>query len=61
MKEKNNGNDCLVSEYDNMFYDKPKITFARSEVIHFYKNFSTLKEARCISDHPPISFEFSLN
>lgn len=52
---------CLASEFDNMFYDSSKITAIDSGVIYFYKNFNTLKEARMISDHIPIWFEFSLN
>jgi len=61
LKEKIYGDDCLASACDNMFYNKSKITFLQSGVIHFYKIFPTLKAARCISDHVPVYFEFSLN
>ena len=61
LKENYNRNECLASEYDNMFYKTSKINFEKSGVIHFYKSFATLKEARCVSDHLPVYFQFSLN
>jgi len=61
LKEKNNSGNCLASEFDNMFYNTSAISFIKSGVIFFYKSFSSLKEARTISDHIPIYFEFSLN
>lgn len=51
-------NDCLASEFDNVFFDADKITKQTSGVIHFYKAFVNLKEARMISDHVPVFFEF---
>jgi endonuclease/exonuclease/phosphatase family metal-dependent hydrolase len=51
----------LASEYDNMFYNTSKINTIDKGIISFYKNFGSLKEARMISDHIPIWFEFSLN
>lgn len=51
----------LASEYDNMFYNTSKINRIDKGIISFYKNFGSLKEARMISDHIPIWFEFSLN
>jgi deoxyribonuclease-1-like protein len=47
-------NDCLASEYDNFFYDPKKTIFVKSGVIHFYQSFSTIEDARHISDHLPI-------
>ncbi len=58
MKPKNN--DVLASEFDNIFYSS-KITKLDGGIVIFYKSFSTLKEARLISDHLPIWMEFSLN
>jgi endonuclease/exonuclease/phosphatase family metal-dependent hydrolase len=58
-KECVNG-DCLASEFDNIFYNT-KITKLNSGILAFYKNFNSLKEARMISDHIPIWFEFSVN
>lgn len=54
-------NNYLASEYDNIWYNKSKIKVLHSEVLHFYKPFSCLKEARKISDHIPVAMEFSLN
>jgi deoxyribonuclease-1-like protein len=53
--------ECLASEFDNIFYDANKIQFQKSAVVQFYKKFPTLKEARMVSDHCPVYFEFSLN
>lgn len=47
-------NDCLASEYDNLFYDKQKIKILQKGIIPFYHNFKSMKEARKISDHVPI-------
>jgi endonuclease/exonuclease/phosphatase family metal-dependent hydrolase len=57
-KESKNG-QYLASEFDNIFYNQ-KVRNIDNGVIHFYKNFITLKEARVISDHIPIWFEFSI-
>jgi len=60
LKEGYVNNDCLASEFDNMFYNTSKITFLKSGVVFFYKSFTTIREARSISDHIPIYFQFSL-
>ncbi len=52
---------CLASEFDNMYFPKSKIKKLNAGVVLFYEKFSTLKEARTISDHCPIWMEFSLN
>lgn len=49
---------CLASEFDNIWFLSSKIRKISSEVIHFYKEFNTLKNARAISDHVPIVIEF---
>jgi deoxyribonuclease-1-like protein len=51
---------CLASEFDNMFYNKSKITIIRSGIIPFYEKFNSLPEARTISDHIPIWAEIIL-
>jgi deoxyribonuclease-1-like protein len=61
LKTKPKGTDCLASEYDNMFYKPSSVNYLKSDVILFYKKFISLKEARKVSDHIPIWFEFSLN
>lgn len=50
-------NVCLASEFDNIWYNSNKISVSNSKVIHFYNTFSSLKEAREISDHIPITTE----
>jgi deoxyribonuclease-1-like protein len=54
-------NKYLASEYDNMFYNTSKVNRIDKGIISFYSDFKSLKEARMISDHIPIWFEFSLN
>jgi deoxyribonuclease-1-like protein len=61
LKQKCKQDQCLASEFDNMYYFTSKITAKNKGVISFYKNFNSLREARKISDHIPIWFEFSLN
>jgi endonuclease/exonuclease/phosphatase family metal-dependent hydrolase len=45
--------DPMNMEYDNFFISK-NIKLVKSDVIYFYKDFKTLKDARKISDHCPI-------
>ena len=54
-------NDCLASEFDNFYFKKSIFRFQKSGIIPFYKSFSDHKEARLISDHVPIFYQFSLN
>jgi endonuclease/exonuclease/phosphatase family metal-dependent hydrolase len=58
LKQKCINGNCLASEFDNVFYNSSKITNSNSGIILFYKNFNSLREARMISDHIPIWFEF---
>jgi len=52
--------DCLASEYDNIFFNASKVQLVKSGVIHFYKSFKSLQAARTISDHLPVYVEFNL-
>lgn len=61
LKTKPKGDNYLASEYDNIFYKISSVNYIKSDVILFYKKFISLKEARKVSDHIPIWFEFSLN
>ncbi len=61
LRQKCLNNDCLASEYDNIFYDQKKVRFIKSDVIHFYRKFETFTTASMISDHIPVFFIFSLN
>jgi deoxyribonuclease-1-like protein len=58
LKNEYKGDECLASEFDNIFYDTAKVEFISSGVVEFYKSFSSLKEARRISDHLPVYVEF---
>lgn len=60
LKQKCKNDNCLSSEFDNIFYKTNFLDYKNSGVIPFYKNFNSLQEARKISDHIPIWFEFSL-
>lgn len=55
------GEDCLASEFDNIFYNKRSVTAIETGAIHFYKSFLSLQEANKISDHLPIYIRFTLN
>lgn len=59
LKQECNNDDCLASEFDNIFYNSAKIKFISSGVIHFYKSFTEFKEARKLTDHVPVFFGFS--
>ncbi|MFH6993563.1 endonuclease/exonuclease/phosphatase family protein [Flavobacterium sp. FlaQc-48] len=61
LKKQCKGIDCLASEFDNIFYQPGSLKYLESGIVSFYKNFNSLEEARKISDHIPIWFEFSLN
>ena len=53
-------NACLASEFDNFFYLPSKTKVYESGILPFYTAFSSLKEARKISDHVPIWMTFEL-
>lgn len=54
-------NEYLASEFDNIFYNSQRVNFISSGVIKFYESFDNLIEARVVSDHIPVWFQFSLN
>lgn len=60
LKRSCKNNVCLASEYDNIVFQKSKTKQLQSGIIHFYKNFNSIKEARKISDHCPVWMEFNL-
>jgi deoxyribonuclease-1-like protein len=53
--------NCLASEFDNLFFNASKIKIKNSGILLFYKSFNSLQEARKISDHIPIWVEFEMN
>lgn len=61
LRQKCINGDCLASELDNFFYNEAKFQYLKSGIIPFFEDFPTLKEARLLSDHVPIFFNFVLN
>lgn len=47
-------NGHLASEYDNVFYEMGPLRAVRGGVLDFTPQFSSLKEARSLSDHLPV-------
>src|SRR5680860_8846 len=47
------GEECLASEYDNIFFNSKKLKLLNSGVILIYKSFPNMKAVRRISDHIP--------
>ncbi|WP_233622008.1 endonuclease/exonuclease/phosphatase family protein [Flavobacterium agrisoli] len=60
LKRECKDSECLASEFDNIFFDSLKVEVQKSGVIHFYKDFPSMKKTREISDHIPIWVEFKL-
>jgi len=58
LRQKCIDNDCLASEYDNIFYSSLKIKIVKAGIIKFFTSFLDIKEARKVSDHCPIFMEF---
>lgn len=61
LKMKVSDDEHLANEYDNIFFESKPIHKISSGVIDFSKEFSSLKDARTISDHIPVYLEFVLN
>ena len=61
LKKEYANNEYLASEFDNIFYNPQRVNFINSGVIKFYESFNNLSEARTVSDHIPVWFQFSLN
>jgi len=60
LKKQCRGNDCLASEFDNIFYDTQTIQILNAGAINFYRQFNSLSEARRISDHLPVWMVFTI-
>ncbi|MGM1055744.1 MAG: endonuclease/exonuclease/phosphatase family protein [Bacteroidota bacterium] len=58
MKMKCVGEECLASEYDNIFYNSKTLQVLSSGVVLIYKDFPDMKAVRRISDHLPVWAEF---
>ncbi|OCB78440.1 endonuclease/exonuclease/phosphatase family protein [Flavobacterium crassostreae] len=51
---------CLASELDNIYYNSSRLQKIKAGIIPFYTAFTSLKEARKISDHVPVWLEFDM-
>jgi len=58
LKQTCDGPDCLASETDNIFYPTAVFVKIRAGILPFYKEFENIEEARKISDHVPVFFEW---
>jgi deoxyribonuclease-1-like protein len=54
LKRSCQNDNCLASEFDNIFYDISKINLLSSGVYLFYNKFENLELARKVSDHIPV-------
>ncbi|MFD2890877.1 endonuclease/exonuclease/phosphatase family protein [Flavobacterium chuncheonense] len=52
--------ECLASEFDNIWYQRDKIEISEKKAIFFYTDFNSLQTAREISDHIPLTVKFYL-
>jgi deoxyribonuclease-1-like protein len=53
-------NDCLASEFDNIYYSNSKIQLIEGKALLFFEELESLIIARKVSDHIPISMEFKI-
>lgn len=53
--------NCLASEYDNFYFKASAMQVLKTGVVHFYRDFETMKAARHISDHVPVYMQLSLS
>jgi len=61
LKQKCKNDICLASEFDNIFYKNASLKVSNAGIIKFYEDFDSLQNARKVSDHIPVWFEFSIN
>ncbi|MHC5200919.1 endonuclease/exonuclease/phosphatase family protein [Myroides sp. LJL119] len=60
LRQKCINEDCLASEYDNIFYDTAKNTLLEKKAILFFLDFNEMSTARKLSDHIPILIELEI-
>ena len=60
LRQKCMEDDCLASEFDNVFFNGKDIKPLDAGVNHFYHAFESLGEAIKISDHIPVIFRFEI-
>lgn len=57
LKMESVNNECLASEFDNIFYNAQRINFINSGVIKFYESFDNLSEQELFQ----IIFQYGFN
>lgn len=60
LKKTCRNNNCLASEFDNIWYNTSKIIIKSNGIIKFYDSFTDIKFAHKISDHIPIFVEIDI-
>lgn len=60
LRQKCINNDCLASEYDNMFFSRQQFSVKKCGIVHFYTRFQDFRLARLISDHVPVFAEIEV-
>lgn len=53
-------NDCLASEFDNMYIMRSKCRVIQSGIDQFYEELDNFSDARAISDHVPVFAEIEI-
>ncbi|MBC7643040.1 MAG: endonuclease/exonuclease/phosphatase family protein [Flavobacterium sp.] len=61
LKQQCFNDNCLASEFDNMFYSTNRCHVEEATIIPFYEDFEDLATAHKISDHVPITATFFFN
>jgi hypothetical protein len=60
LRQKCINGDCLASEFDNFFYNPLQFKCIKAGIVPFFITFNEVKDAKSISDHLPVYFQFSL-
>ena len=60
LRQKCKDNECLASEFDNIFFRPAKVHRTRAGIIRVDEGFADPKAARKLSDHLPVYMSFSL-
>ena len=60
LRQKCINGDCLASEYDNFFYDRLRFKCIKAGIMPFFTKFKEIGDAKKISDHLPVYFQFEL-
>jgi deoxyribonuclease-1-like protein len=61
LKQECVNDNCLASEYDNFYFEASRLQVLKTGILHFYRDFESMKAARKISDHVPVYLQLSLD